>query len=41
MYDILGALNFIYLLQTLQFILTHVDSIENLLILFYRSFYIH
>ena len=46
-YDILGFLNFLCLLQTLDFhkqkifvILTYLDSIENILILFCHSFYI-
>ena len=32
---------FLYLLQTLQYILTYLDSTENILILFCHSFYIH
>ena len=42
-YDILGFLDFLYLLQTLRYIfiiLTCLDSIENILILFFHSFYI-
>ena len=38
--DILVFLNFLYLLQTLQYILTYLHSIENILILFCHSFYI-
>ena len=40
-YDILGFLDFLYLLQTLQYIfivLTYLDSIENIVILFCHSF---
>ena len=40
-YDILVFLDFLYLLQTLQHILTYLDSIENILILFYHSYFIH
>ena len=36
-----AILDFLYLLQTLQYILTYLDSIENILILFCPSFYIH
>ena len=32
LYDILVFLNFPYLLQILQYILTYLDSIENILI---------
>ena len=40
-YDILVFLDFLYLLETLQYILNYLDSIENLLILFYHYFYIN
>ena len=40
-YDILVFLNFLYLLQTLQNILTYLDSIENILILFCHYFHNH
>ena len=40
-YDILIFLNVLHLLQTLQYILTYLDSIENILILLSHSFYIH
>ena len=40
-YDILVFLNFLHLLQTLQYIVTYLDSTERILILFYHSFYIH
>ena len=43
-YNILVFLDFLYLLQTLQqifIILNYLDSIENILILFSNSFYIH
>ena len=34
-------LDFLFLLQTLQYILTYLDSTENTLIWFCYSFYIH
>ena len=37
-YDILVFLNFLYLLQTLRYILTYLDSTENKLILFFILF---
>ena len=40
-YDYLVFLDFLYLLQTLQYILTYSDSIENILILLCHSIYIH
>ena len=43
-YHNLGFLNFLYLLKILQYIfiiLTYLDSIENILISFCNSFYIH
>ena len=39
--DILAFLDFQNTLQTLQCILTYLDSIENIFILFCHSFYIH
>ena len=40
-YDILVFLNSLYFLQVLQYILTYLDSIENILVLFYHSFHNH
>ena len=40
-YYILVFLDFLYLFQILQYILTYLDSIENILISFCNSFYIH
>ena len=40
-FDVLVFLGFLYLLQTLQYVLTYLDSIENILILFRYYFYIH
>ena len=40
-YDILVFLDFLFVLQTLQYISTYLDSIENILLLFYHSFDIH
>ena len=40
-YDILIILNSLYSLQTQQYISTYFDSIENILTLFYHSFYIN
>ena len=39
--DILVFLDFLYLLQKLQYILIYLDSIGNILILFCHSFHIH
>ena len=39
--NILAFLNVLYLLQTLQYILTYLDSIENNVILFYHYFHNH
>ena len=35
MYDILVFSNFLYLLQTLQYILAYLDSIENMILPFF------
>ena len=40
-YDDLVFVNFLYLLQTLRYIITYLNSMENILILFWHSFYIH
>ena len=40
-YNILVFLNALYLFETLKYILTCLDFIENILILFCHSFYIH
>ena len=40
-YNILNFLDFLYLLQVLQCMLIYLYSIENILISFCESFYIH
>ena len=40
-HDVLVVLGFLDLLKTLQYILTYLGSIENILILFCHSFYIY
>ena len=40
-YNILVFVNALYLVETLKYILTCLDFIENILILFCHSFYIH
>ena len=40
-YDILGLSNFLYLLQITQYNISIFLVIENILVLFYRSFHNH